>query len=576
MRGATDAIARAYQSSSPTWTGVVLICLLVSIMLVPFINKPFHLDDPFYIWVAQQIAEDPLDFYGFDVNWQGTPESAASVNKNPPLVSHFIAVFGSLFGWSEIVLHAAMLLPAMGLCVGTYYLASLMTQRPLLAAIIGSVTPVFCLSASNIMAETLMLCFYIWAAYYWLIGTERNRFGWLMLAALLAALSTLTKYFGVTSFLLFAAVSIYQVKRPGLWIVALIFGISIILAYERYMYLTYGQAHLFAAAEFASEFRDVVPVNGSMSQKLLIGLSFLGACVAPVLVYMPLLVTKRTAKKLAGVAGLGAVWFIFLGVDFFTLSSAVSESPSLYAVQWGIWFVAGAFTLWLAATEFRRNPSMYTLFLLFATLGAFSFSTFVNWSINGRSLILAGPVIAIVLARRVPALNPDVRGSREWRFVIPLAPVIVLSVALNWADYRLASASRRAAEYYSAVFDGSPGTVWYQGHWGFQYYMDQFGAQHFDKNQPEIESGDFMVAHVNNTETYPMHTDAVDRSHLYDVKVCRWLATWNPGVGATFYAHSVGALPFVFTAVGPESYIGWELKYSGELELSLEETEEAS
>jgi len=37
--------------------------------LAPFLNKAFHIDDPLFIWMAQQIAKHPFDHYGFYVNW---------------------------------------------------------------------------------------------------------------------------------------------------------------------------------------------------------------------------------------------------------------------------------------------------------------------------------------------------------------------------------------------------------------------------------------------------------------------------------------------------------------------------
>jgi hypothetical protein len=48
---------------------LVVTCL---VCLVPFLGKPAHIDDPLFIWTAQQIQRHPLDFFGFSVNWYGT------------------------------------------------------------------------------------------------------------------------------------------------------------------------------------------------------------------------------------------------------------------------------------------------------------------------------------------------------------------------------------------------------------------------------------------------------------------------------------------------------------------------
>jgi len=40
-------------------------------VLAPFLHKAFDIDDPLFLWMAQQIAKHPFDPYGFEVNWAG-------------------------------------------------------------------------------------------------------------------------------------------------------------------------------------------------------------------------------------------------------------------------------------------------------------------------------------------------------------------------------------------------------------------------------------------------------------------------------------------------------------------------
>ena len=42
-----------------------------------------HVDDPLFVWTAQQIQRSPLDFYGFDVLWLGERESMATREPEP-------------------------------------------------------------------------------------------------------------------------------------------------------------------------------------------------------------------------------------------------------------------------------------------------------------------------------------------------------------------------------------------------------------------------------------------------------------------------------------------------------------
>lgn len=66
---------------------VTLLATLTILLLVPFANKAFHIDDPMYLWAAKHILKSPPDFYNFNVNWYGIEEPMSSVMKNPPLIS---------------------------------------------------------------------------------------------------------------------------------------------------------------------------------------------------------------------------------------------------------------------------------------------------------------------------------------------------------------------------------------------------------------------------------------------------------------------------------------------------------
>ena len=80
--------------------------------LTPFLAKPFNIDDPLFLWSAKQIVAHPLDPYGFNVDWGWTQFPMFKVTENPPLACYYLALAGKIFGWGEIGLHMAFLLPA--------------------------------------------------------------------------------------------------------------------------------------------------------------------------------------------------------------------------------------------------------------------------------------------------------------------------------------------------------------------------------------------------------------------------------------------------------------------------------
>ena len=95
--------------------------------------------------------------------------------KNPPLTSYYLAAMSPLTRWGERGMHLIMLLPAVGVVLGTYRLARELGSQPVLAALATLLTPVFLISASTIMCDVAMLCGYVWAIFFWLRGLRRER-----------------------------------------------------------------------------------------------------------------------------------------------------------------------------------------------------------------------------------------------------------------------------------------------------------------------------------------------------------------------------------------------------------------
>ena len=71
--------------------------------------KPVLVDDTAYLTFARQIADHPLDPYGFVIHWYTFPEPAFEVLA-PPVVPYWLAAGLRLFG-EEIVLLKLWLLP---------------------------------------------------------------------------------------------------------------------------------------------------------------------------------------------------------------------------------------------------------------------------------------------------------------------------------------------------------------------------------------------------------------------------------------------------------------------------------
>jgi 4-amino-4-deoxy-L-arabinose transferase-like glycosyltransferase len=167
---------------------IFILCVATIALLAPFSGKPVHVDDPMYIWAAQQIVAHPLDFYGFNVNWGGHVEPMPATMINPPLLPYYLAAVSRLVGWSEIALHVVMLPFALLSEIALYLLARRFCRLALIAALLMLLCPAFCVSCTTLMCEVPMLCLWLWATYFWVRGSESQSYLLLISAGVIASL----------------------------------------------------------------------------------------------------------------------------------------------------------------------------------------------------------------------------------------------------------------------------------------------------------------------------------------------------------------------------------------------------
>ena len=227
-----------------TRTALWLLTAVTVVCLAPFANKAFHIDDPLFLWTAAQIRHHPLDFYGFTINWYGWDMPAWTLCKNPPLAAYYLAGATSLVGWGEVGLHLAFLLTSVAAVLGAYFLAGQFCSRPLLPALITALSPVFLLSGSGIMCDTLTLAFWIWAIFFWVRGLNRDSNLDLAVSGMLIALSALTKYSGMDLLPLLAVYSLVKRRGLGRWVLFFLIPVAALAAYQWATHKLYGRGLL--------------------------------------------------------------------------------------------------------------------------------------------------------------------------------------------------------------------------------------------------------------------------------------------------------------------------------------------
>ena len=98
------------------------------------------------------------------------------------------------------------------------------------------------------------------------------------------------------------------------------------------------------------------------------------------------------------------------------------------------------------------------------------------------------PAAAILVVRHLRSFQN--LGALEYG---PLLAAAGVSILITIADCSEANCARTAARLFQERYRAELGKVWVQGHGGFQYYMEQWGAKPFDRKNPEAAQRDLLI-----------------------------------------------------------------------------------
>ncbi len=545
-------MAQAGSARLKAWGVPFCAAILPVLLLAPFANKAYHLDDPLSLWTAKHILEDPLRFFDYPVNWTGVEGAAYLVIKNPPLSMYYMAAVGAIFGWGETPMHLAFLLPAAMASLGTYYVARRFCREPMLACAAATLTPAVMVSSSTVMTTVTMLALYVWAIETWLRGLDTKRDRWFFVSAALMSASALSQYFGASTVSLLLAFTLLKRPRPGAWIIALALPVVVLLGYEWLTRQLFGVGLFFEAGNYASLYR--ASEQTPFALRLLSGLAYTGGCIWIAFWFAPLY-GRRALIGLVALIVLSAAagWFLHEAL----LEAAERQGSELpratLAAHFGVFVAAGALVLGLALCDLWRERSPESVLLLLWVFGAFAFAAVFNWTINARSLLGMAAPAAILAVRQLERARP-LESARRWLRWLPIAPMAVFALTLVYADFTIANSARNAARHFNREMPMGAGQKVFLGHWGFQYYMQQGGAKPIDLSGTQVGPGDALILPDNNMQSLVV-PEIYSHRYPLEFKVFPWASTWNYHIGAAYYSGTWGPLPYVFGPAPSEKYV---------------------
>ncbi|HTL54365.1 MAG TPA: glycosyltransferase family 39 protein [Candidatus Limnocylindrales bacterium] len=456
-------------------------------------------------------------------------------------MSYYLAGAAILFGWSEIGLHSACVILAVCVVLGTYRLAQNFCMKPWLAALAALFSPGFLVSSTTVMCDVGMLAFWIWAVVFWTEGTKQPSLLKLAISGVLIGMAILTKFSAICLIPLLAAFSLIENKIIGDWLAFFLIPIGILVAHELLTLDLYGYPHFFFANDFAqSHHTNLI--------KAFTTLTFIGGCFATGLLCSPYL-GGRMFWFLIGCGGISLFALAILGgLMAKNYHWIVGHTRIAVEIQILLWSTAGLGVLVLAFSEAWHKRDANSWLLALWVVGSFIYAAFFYFMVNARAILPMTPAVAILMARRFEQnLTVLPLGLR-----LSLVASAALSLLTAWADCQQAKGVRETAELVCSKYSSRSGRLWFQGHWGFQYYMQAKGARPVDFANPQLTAGDFVCSPELNSNEFPLNPQNSTLDHVFSVHNFPWLATLNDKVGAGFYSSHWGPLAFTIGHVPPE------------------------
>jgi 4-amino-4-deoxy-L-arabinose transferase-like glycosyltransferase len=523
--------------------GIALLVALWLVLQIPFVSSAFRVDEPNIVRIAERAAVAPADPYGFYINWNGGPEEAFHILANPPLVPYWLAAWGATLGWTEAVLHIAMLPFSVLAIVALAVLANDLGVRPLAPALLLVASPSFFLASQVVMPDIAMFALFV-AAVACAVRYLATGSAWLVpLGFVAGALAPLAKYNGalvgpVLGLLWLAG----RGRRTGLLVIAAGPAAGVGL-WSFASLMMYGRSHISTIAEFESGGTVVI-------LSAILGYFAFGV--------LPAVAATSASPPLLPRHLLGAITLLMallMGVSMYLVFPVGPWAAAGYGLSAGITFrlllIVGA----LGVQGVRERDVIPLLLVLwFALVFWFQFGLLFS-SVRYMLPLLAPMLLLLVRAGLLRTESPSFRAG--------LAFSLALTVAIGIGDARTANLYRDFVNDVVVPKKAAiAGRFLFDGHWGFQYYMEREGGTILDFfRQPRLRDGDVVFIARNPFPSYQQLTPT--RALAIDDEEIRFTPRWPVRtIDCSAFANFYG--PGVRECKGPVLPFGFSLQAKDE------------
>ena len=463
--------------------------------------KPVTVDDTAYLTFARHIASHPLDPYGFSIFWYAQPDAAMEILA-PPVVLYWLAL-GMRLGGENIILLKLWLFPFVWLCA--WSLNALL--RRFARGSESFVLPLLMFSPAvlptvNLMLDVPAVALALASVELFIRAATRASWRLALFAGLVAALAMQTKY---TAFVVPAAIVWFGVthRRLALGIAASSVAVAAFVGWELLLVAKYDRSHFWVNAMSATSSGGTL--LNSVWGKLELAPMLAGplGCLAAGVGLLAISVLRIRRQKLVITACVWACGFVLVAIlphRWLVIHQYLSVTTVFWQLAGALWLFASLCCACALVFRMRKGLSVRrnadTAFLVGWLLIEIGAALAITPFPAARRVIGVALVMGLIVARAVSRIGRCDPNRRPPRWVVALGIAAGVSVAAidtldafpeKWCAEQAANATRdRPAN----------STVWYVGHWGFQYYCEAAGMQPLIAKQTTAKAGDFVVLPV--------------------------------------------------------------------------------
>lgn len=439
-----------------------LFLLLASFIIFNcfFLNKAFHIDDPFTIAIANAINKDffvPAPVF-FD---------------NPILLGYYYAPIIKLFGATEIPLHLFYLPFSVLVIVAMYFLSRRFAEKSLLPVIFLISTPAFIVTSQNIMLDIPFLGLFLASTVSFIYGADLNDYKLLAISAMLISATILTKYSGL---MLIPLLYIYLlINSKGRLFLFLLIPITVFVFWNIHNIVFYKSFMFYDALliQLKTFFINDLVIRVFSTLSLLSGTSI-------ITIFLLLFFLRRKPNVVLFLIALPANLFLFRKEMFFSYGSFEKFIIGVF-VTFSFFAILLVFKFFLTSLN-SRGSNRDNLFL---SLWFFIFLVFLVFSnfIAARFILLLLPPLFLLIFRQMFGKRKYPIAFTKGLLIFAFLLTFIFSFLLATGDYSFARAYSDFSQYLKKTIPPGSSVYFYLGDWGYDYYMSKSGYKPLTSNQ---------------------------------------------------------------------------------------------